>query len=365
MEQITGATYSSFAVIGSLICVLGGVLNGVTLATFIKHRSLLTVPNIIIFSICLSDFLMSWFPIPFTIHANVKEKWPFGESGCKAYGFLTTLCGLASINHLAGAAFERYDYIERATRGQGLFNKKRTVYFVIFLWFYSLVFSVAPFANWSSYTLEGFGTSCSVDWSSSSSNAVSYTVALYLGCFVLPLGITGFSYYKVYRAVRQVRINANTAWGRLSAAAAEAIKTEKKMAFLIWAMIAAFVVAWTPHAIVSLISATGHKDMIGPLSASIPAYFAKSSCIYNPIIYVLSFKTFWQKVMTLFAVCGTFLTSENRACTTNMSVAGMDTHLTLISINGCRLFFIFLFIYFLKIFIIIFLTITMHCYKVT
>ena len=287
-------------------------MNGVTLATFIKHRSLLTVPNIILFSMCFSDFLMPWFAIPFTIHANLKEKWPFGESGCKAYGFVTTLCGLASINHLAGAAFERYDCIKRATRGQGLFNKMRTIYFVIFLWFYSLVFSVAPLANWSSYTTEGIGTSCSVDWSSSSPNAVSYTVVLYLGCFVLPLGIIGFFYYKVYRAVRQVRINADTTWGRLSAAATEAIKTEKKMAFLFLAMIAAFLISWTPYAVVSLVSATGHKDMIGPLSASIPAYFAKSSCIYNPIIYILSFKTFRQKMLTLSPACGRYLTSENR-----------------------------------------------------
>ena len=324
MEHVTGPTYSSFAVIGSLICVMGGVLNGVTLATFVKHRSLLTVPNIILFSMCFSDFLTSWFANPFIIHANLKEKWPFGESGCKAYGFLTTLCGLASINHLAGAAFERYDTLDRATRGHGLFNEKRAIYFVLFLWFYSLVFSVAPLANWSSYTLEGIGTSCSIDWSSSSPNAVSYTVVLYLGCFVLPLGIIGFSYYKLYKVVQQMRINANTVWGRSSAAAAEAMKTEKKMAFLILAMIAAFLVSWTPYAVVSLISATGHKHIIGTLGASIPSYFFKSSCIYNPIIYVLLFKTFRQKMFSLFPVCGRCLASINRI--SPMPVVGESIH---------------------------------------
>ena len=312
MEHVTEATYSLFAVVGSLICVLGGVLNGITLATFIKHRSLLTVPNIILFSMCFSDFLMSWFAIPFTIHANLNEKWLFGESGCKAYGFLTTLCGLASINHLAGAAFERYDTMDRATRGHGLFNEKRAIYFVLILWLYSLVFSVAPLTNWSAYTLEGIGTSCSIDWSSSSGGAVSYTFVLYLGCFVIPLGIIGFSYYKLYKVVQQMRINANTVWGRLSAAAAEAMKTEKKMAFLILAMIAVFLISWTPYAMVSLISATGHKDMIGALGASIPAYFAKSSCIYNPIIYVLLFKTFRQKMFSLFPVCGRCVAGGNR-----------------------------------------------------
>ena len=60
-----------------------------------------------------------------------------------------------------------------------------------------------------------------------------------------------------------MRINADAAWGRLSVAAVEAMKTEKKMAILIWAMIAGFLIAWTPYAVISLISATEHKDMIG------------------------------------------------------------------------------------------------------
>ena len=110
-----------------------------------------------------------------------------------------------------------------------------------------------------------------------------------------------------------MRINTNTVWGRLSTAAAEAMKTEKKMAFLILAMIAAFLISWTPYAVVSLISATGHTNMIGPLGASIPAYFAKSSCIYNLIIYVLCFKKFRQKMFTLLPVYAKCLTSENPA----------------------------------------------------
>ena len=312
MEHVTTATYLSFAVIGSLICLLGGVLNGITLATFIKHRSLLTVLNIILFSMCFSDFLTSWFSNPFTIYANLKGKWQFEESGCNAYGFLTSFCGRASIKHLAGAAFERYDTMDRAIRGHGLFNEKRAVYFVLFLWLYSPVFSIAPLANWSSYTVEGIGTSCSVDWSSLSPKAVSYTVDLYLGCFVLPLGIIVFSYYKVYKVVQQIRINAKTAWGGLSTEAAKALKMEKIMAFLILAMISAFLIAWTPYAVVSLISATGYKDMIGPLNASIPSYFSKSSCIYNPIIYVLVFKALRQKMSSLFPVSGSCLASGNR-----------------------------------------------------
>ena len=306
--------YKMFAAVAAFICIFGSVSNGLTLATFIRHRSLWTTTNTIICSMCFADFISSSVATPLIVHANISARWPFGEAGCKAYAFITTLCGLASINHLAGAAFERYDSLERVPKGRGILNRRRAAFgLLMLLWIYSLVFSVAPLANWSSYTTEGIGTSCSVDWSSSSPNAVSYTVVLYLGCFVLPLGIIGFSYYKLFRVVQRMRINAYTTWGRSSNAAAEALKTEKKMAFLILLMIAAFLISWTPYAVVSLISATGHKNIIGLLGESIPSYLAKSSCIYNPIIYALLFKPFRKNVFKLLpSSCCKCLVSGNR-----------------------------------------------------
>ena len=297
--KLSDSVYSSLATVAFVIALLGSFLNGLTIATFLKHKKNLSVPNIIIFSLMVSNFVLSSIAIPFNIHANIMKKWTFGVPGCKAYGFINSLCGLASMSHLAGAAFQRYDTIDRGTRGKGFFNERRAVYFVIFLWFYSFVFSVAPLVNWSSYTIEGVGTSCAVDWSSSNPTAVSYIVILFIFGFFLPLGIIVFSYYRVFKLVRLMRINANNIWGNSSVAARNTLNIERKMVFLILVMIGAFLISWTPYAVVSLISATGNRRLIGPLVASISAYIAKSSCIYNPIIYVFMLKTFRRKMIAM------------------------------------------------------------------
>lgn len=47
-----------------------------------------------------------------------------------------------------------------------------------------------------------------------------------------------------------------------------------------------FFAAWSPYAVVSMWAAFGHIDNIPPLAFAMPAMFAKSSTIYNPIIYL-------------------------------------------------------------------------------
>lgn len=48
-----------------------------------------------------------------------------------------------------------------------------------------------------------------------------------------------------------------------------------------------FFTAWSPYAVVSMWAAFGHMENIPPLAFAILAMFAKSSTIYNPIIYLL------------------------------------------------------------------------------
>jgi len=63
-------------------------------------------------------------------------------------------------------------------------------------------------------------------------------------------------------------------------------RAEQKIAVMIGVMIVAFLLAWTPYAVLALIIAFGNEaDAVTPAVAVIPALMAKSSICYNPIIY--------------------------------------------------------------------------------
>ena len=311
MTAVSGGVFVIFAVTLSLIGIAGIVLNGLTLATFLKNRKLLTSSNIFVFSLCLFSFVLS-LAIFMNVAANATEGWPFGNTGCKVYAFLTTFCCLSSINHLAGAAFERYDSIGRKSRGRGLLNKRRVGYCLVVLWCYSLVFSIAPLAGWSSYALEGICISCSVNWSSSSQIAVSYTIVLMIGNFVLPFGIIVFSHCNVLKVVREVRKFADTNFGPSHLAAISAHKAKKKSVILFFAITFTFILSWTPYAVVSLISAVGEGDKVSKLSSSVPALLAKSTCVHTPIFYAVIFKYFRKKMLDLIPICRQLFEKKNR-----------------------------------------------------
>lgn len=61
-------------------------------------------------------------------------------------------------------------------------------------------------------------------------------------------------------------------------------KAESRVTWMIFVMIFAFFLAWTPYAILALMIAFFDSN-VSPAIATIPAIFAKTSICYNPFIY--------------------------------------------------------------------------------
>ena len=71
-------------------------------------------------------------------------------------------------------------------------------------WLYSLVWTVPPLLGWSSYGLEGAGTSCSVTWTERSARSHSYIICLFVFCLGLPVLVMVYCYSRLLHAVKQV-----------------------------------------------------------------------------------------------------------------------------------------------------------------
>lgn len=304
MKRLSDGIFITFSLVATFICVAGVLLNSLAVAVLARKHYRRKPSNFIVLNICFTDLFLSVSATPLLIAANATQKWPFGDSACKAYAFIATLSGVTSMNLLAGAAFERYNSIKHATTRNGLFGTaKRTIVLVILIHLYSLTFSVIGLVDSSLYSTEGIGTSCSVNWSSSSQAVRYYIFSLYLGCFVLPLSVIAFSYLKFFRIIRGISETAKRNWGRKSVSTIASQKQEKRLTMQLLCMIVAFLISWTPYATVGLISSTGHAHLVSKLASSVPSYLAKLSCTYNPILYFLIFKHFRQDLRKLFQKC--------------------------------------------------------------
>ena len=287
---MVGTIYVVLAFITAIICVTSLLLNGLVCLVFYRHKRLLNAPNIFIASVALSDLLYSGTSLPLLVVTNVHGRWIYGDNGCKATAFFATWSGLTSLMNLSVAGYERYVALVFLYKRTQSFSRRKAVCLSVAMWLYALFWSVMPLCGWSGFELEGIGTSCSVRWKSRNKLDLSYNIGLILACYVLPVSVMIVSYYNSCREITKSTGRAKKTWGKSSPFTRKTFEMERKMVLLFGVLTVAFLVAWTPYAVVSLISMIAGPDVISDVTASIPAYIAKSSACYNPILYVFLYK---------------------------------------------------------------------------
>lgn len=63
-------------------------------------------------------------------------------------------------------------------------------------------------------------------------------------------------------------------------------KSEMKVAYMVVLMVVTFLLSWLPYAGLAMLVVFKPDVEIHPLVGTVPVYLAKSSTVYNPIIYI-------------------------------------------------------------------------------
>ncbi|XP_042602673.1 opsin-5-like [Cyprinus carpio] len=272
-----GVVYSLFGV-----CSLCG--NGMLLYVSYKKKHLLKPAEFFIVNLAISDLGMTLSLYPLAVTSSLAHRWLYGRTVCVIYAFcgvLFGICSLTTLTILSTVCCLKVCYPLHGNR----FTYEHGRLLIACAWAYALVFACSPLANWGQYGPEPYGTACCIDWAWSNHDSVarSYTSMLFIACYLLPCGIIIVSYTRILLTVRESRraveqhITAQTRMGNI-----QAIIVKLSVAVCI-----GFFTAWSPYALVSMWAAFGHLEDIPPLAFAIPAVFAKSSTLYNPLIYLL------------------------------------------------------------------------------
>uniref|UniRef100_A0A4W4DSR8 G-protein coupled receptors family 1 profile domain-containing protein n=1 Tax=Electrophorus electricus TaxID=8005 RepID=A0A4W4DSR8_ELEEL len=275
-----------------LIMTSGFLNNVVVLALFCKFKTLRTPVNVILVNISLSDLLVCACGTTLSFASSVRGRWFLGKQACMWHGFVNSCFGIVSLISLVILSYERY-------RTLTVYNQKSLGYRKPLLavggsWLYSLIWTVPPLLGWSSYGLEGAGTSCSVSWTERSPKSSAYIVCLFIFCLGLPVTVMVYSYGRLFYAVKQV--------GKVRRSASR--KREFRLLSMVIVMVTCYLLCWTPYGIVALIVTFGRRGAVSPLASVVPSLLAKSSTVINPVIYILLNKQRFRKaLLTTFACC--------------------------------------------------------------
>lgn len=274
-DHLSPASFYTSAAFLFLIWLLGCVSNFLAILVIVSDRCLRTPMNSILLNLSLSDISISALGTPLSFVAAVNQKWPFGDVMCRAYGFFMTLTGMTAIGTVTAIAIERYVILSRHYQSSGL-TREKALLCISCIWIYALSLSLPPLFGWNRYIIETPGIACSVDWETTSLVNTSYIIYIFVLGFFAPIFLMVFCYGKViYIVYKAPKITKQS----------KKAKTERRVTMMAIAMVICTLTAWTPYAVVSLLVTLGFSHFIGPISSIVPAIFAKSSVIYNPIVY--------------------------------------------------------------------------------
>ncbi|XP_057691660.1 parietopsin isoform X3 [Corythoichthys intestinalis] len=273
--------------------------NGLVIAVSLRNPTLLHPMNVFILSLAVSDLMIGLCGSLVVTVTNYYGSFFIGRTACVFQGFAVNYFGLVSLCTLTLLSYERYKVVCKPSIGRKL-SMSRSVTGLIFVWLSCLFWAVMPLFGWSGYQPEGVQTSCSLAWEERSWSNYSYLILYTLVCFIFPVTVIIYCYSNVLTSMRKLNKSVELQVGH-------SLQKETDYAVkMVLAMTLAFFMCWLPYTALSVVVVLEPQLNIPPLLATMPMYFAKTSPVYNPIIYFLSNKQFRDATLEMLS-CGRYI----------------------------------------------------------
>nr|AGI97273.1 short-wavelength-sensitive opsin protein [Microcebus ravelobensis]AGI97274.1 short-wavelength-sensitive opsin protein [Microcebus ravelobensis]AGI97276.1 short-wavelength-sensitive opsin protein [Microcebus ravelobensis]AGI97277.1 short-wavelength-sensitive opsin protein [Microcebus ravelobensis] len=280
----------------------GTPLNVMVLVATLRYKKLRQPLNYILVNLSFGGFLSCIFSVLPVFIASCRGYFLFGRHVCALEGFLGCAAGLVIGWSLAFLAFERYVVICKPF-GNFRFSSRHALMVVLATWTIGIGVSIPPFFGWSRFIPEGLQCSCGPDWYTVGTKYRSeyYTWFLFLFCFIVPLSLICFSYSQLLQALRAVAAQQQES--------ATTQKAEREVSRMVVVMVGSFCLCYVPYAALAMYIVNNRNHGLDLRLVTIPAFFSKSACVYNPIIYCFMNKQFQACIMEM--VCGKAMTDES------------------------------------------------------
>ncbi|XP_051515819.1 opsin 7, group member b [Myxocyprinus asiaticus] len=283
-DFLLGTIYTIFGVLS----VMG---NTTLLFVAYRKKSALKPAEFFIINLSISDLGMTIFLFPFAIPSAFAHRWLFTEVMCMCYAFCGVLFGLCSLSNLTVLSCVCWLKVCCPNYGNK-FSSSHACLLVVVVWCYAAVFAIGPLSGWGQYGSEPYGTACCIDWHapSFSTPAMIYIICLFFFCYIVPCTIIILSYTLILVTVR----GSQHAVQQHVSPQNKISNVQTLIVKLSVAVCIGFLMAWSPYAVVSMWAAFGEPDLVPPIAFALAAMFAKSSTLYNPMVYLV-FKPSFRK----------------------------------------------------------------------
>uniref|UniRef100_F1L766 Neuropeptide Y receptor type 1 n=1 Tax=Ascaris suum TaxID=6253 RepID=F1L766_ASCSU len=312
---------ASFALIYSVIFVLGVIGNTFVIFLTLRHRKLQTVQNMFILNLAGADLVVCIFSLPITPITNVYKNWYFGSTMCHGLPWMQGIAVFIGTFSLCAISIDRYLMVTLPTKK--IIDKTRSIWITAILWTLSIIFTL-PYAMYMDViVVDGIcGQFCTEKWPDSGLRR-TYTIFVFIVQFIIPLIIMFICYYKIFdqlkkrttKKIKQIRERSVVLASALACTPnqvashalaekdtkefqdrlrCELVANARRNTILLVSMVVMFAIAWLPHNIVSLLMEFDERIFERDDGVNIIYLFnlfthsvAMTNNVSNPILYAL------------------------------------------------------------------------------
>ncbi|XP_029983766.1 opsin 8, group member b [Sphaeramia orbicularis] len=284
-----------------VVAVLSIVGNLLVLIMAFKRSSRMKPPELLSVNLAVTDLGAAVTMYPLAVASAWSHRWLGGDITCVYYGLAGFFFGVASIMNLTILAIVRFIVSFNMQSPKEKISWKKVKLLCLWIWLYALLWALLPILGWGRYGPEPFGLSCSLAWGNMKQEAFSLVISMFVFNLLAPSVIIISCYFgitiKLYVTYKK---SANSSNGLPNI-----IKLHRRLLIIAILVSIGFIGCWTPYALVSLWSVFNDSSTIPPEVSLLPCLFAKSSTVYNPMIYYLFSNNFKREVRQLKCLCPT------------------------------------------------------------
>eukprot|EP00070_Physeter_catodon_P037589 XP_028344483.1 G-protein coupled receptor 161 isoform X3 [Physeter catodon] len=307
-EFIAIVVITIFVCLGNLVIVV----------TLYRKSYLLTLSNKFVFSLTLSNFLLSVLVLPFVATSSIRREWIFGVVWCNFSALLYLLISSASMLTLGVIAVDRYYAVLYPMVYPMKITGNRAVVALAYIWLHSLIGCLPPLFGWSSVEFDEFKWMCVAAWH----REPGYTAFWQIWCALFPFLVMLVCYGFIFRVarVKARKVHCGTVVlveedahrnGRKNSSTSTSSSGSRKNAFqgvvysanqckaliTILVVIGAFMVTWGPYMVVITSEALWGKNYVSPTLETWATWLSFTSAICHPLIYGLWNKTVRKELL--------------------------------------------------------------------
>lgn len=277
-----------------LVDITALVGNALVFAVAYRNRRRLTITDLLIIALSLTDLLVALTVMPLSAGALIAGVWLYNRSVCLFQGFCVITFATASLNTLSVIAINRYFCVVKSNDYRTVFSTRKTLGYLAIVWLAAFSFSVPPLVfGKDDYAFQPGKVLCVYPFEIN----MAYTVcldALFIG---LPTATICFCYWHVFRTVRRrnraVSGNGQELTARMNVQEANITKT-------LVVVLVGFALCWLPVLVMDTIDVVTGALILPRQLYLFYTFMVFLSSTINPFIYALVNKRFRREYCKIF-----------------------------------------------------------------